>query len=181
MPCDLPRAGLRGNRRLAAGAAGFGKTRESAFHKAAFPFCDDRPVDADQLSRVLLIMPSGAGGDDARPPDFPLGSLGSSKHGLRLPELGGSKRKNASRAGHAFILIARCFVYLFIVRHNSSYSVNRFTARAPRSRGPALISPALPLPTASVLRPDPVPPMGAAAARNNAVPCSHQNPCGRST
>ena len=67
MPCDPPRAGLRGNRRLAAGAAGFGKTGESAFHKAAFPFCDDRPVDADQLSRLLLNRrPARAGMMPAR-------------------------------------------------------------------------------------------------------------------
>ena len=106
--------GLRGNRRLAAGAAGFGKTGESAFDNAAFPFCDYRPIDANQISRVLLTVPPGAGGDDACPPDFPLGSPGSFNHGLKFPALGGIKRKNANRAGHAFILHVNVVLYSYL-------------------------------------------------------------------
>lgn len=59
--------GLRGNRRLATGAAGFGKTGESVFNKAAFPFCDYRTIDANQIGRLLLTVPFGAGEDDTRP------------------------------------------------------------------------------------------------------------------
>jgi hypothetical protein len=87
-----PVCGTAVNRRLATGTAGFGKTGESALNKAAFPFYDYRAIDANQIGRLLLAVPLGAGEDNARPSDFSLGCLGSFDHGLKFPELGGIKR-----------------------------------------------------------------------------------------
>ena len=93
--------GLCGNRRLAPGTVGFGQTGEPAFHEATFPFGDYWTIDLNQIRRLLLTMPLGTGEDDPRPPDLPLGRLGSFDHGLKFPELDGIKRQNANRASHA--------------------------------------------------------------------------------
>ena len=106
--------GLRGNRRLATGAAGFREPGKSALHKAPFPFCDYRTIDAHQSGRPLLAVPSGAGEDNTRPPDFPLGCLGSFDHGLKFPELDGIKRQNMNWAGHAPILHDRAVLYRYL-------------------------------------------------------------------
>ena len=108
---DNPGAGLCGNRRLAAGTMGFGQAGEPAFHEATFPFGDDRTIDANHIRRLLLSAPFGAGEDDPRPPDFPLGCLGSLDHGLEFPEMVGIKRENTNRAGHALILLVGVVLY----------------------------------------------------------------------
>ena len=95
---------LGGNRRLATGTVSLSQTGESALHKATFPFCDNRAIDTNQVSRLLLAVPFGAGKDDPRSPDFPLGCLGSFDHGLEVEELDGIKRERADRTGHVWIL-----------------------------------------------------------------------------
>ena len=102
---------LGGNRRLAAGTMGFAQTGKSTFHEATFPLGDDRTIHTNQIRRLLLTMPVRAGEDDPRPPDFPLGCLGSFDHGLEFPELDGIKRQNANRAGHVLSLLVRFVLY----------------------------------------------------------------------